>query len=120
MTKLILLTTEIKSLKVLRKKVAHQIILISWIGYLLLVLPYVIGQIVSSIDRYLWELANPRGGSYSFSFGFGEFLDRIHFSIYMTLNQFKIVYAAFVLVGVFLMLTSTGSRQAASNKKRIT
>ncbi|MBN1981254.1 MAG: helix-turn-helix transcriptional regulator [Chitinivibrionales bacterium] len=118
MTNLILMTTEIKSLKFLQKKAAHQIVLISWIGYLLVMLPYVIVRIVYSIDRYFWEMANPYGGTYTFSLGFGETLDRIHFSIFLTLSQFKIIYAVFIVIGIILMLTSTESGHSASINKR--
>lgn len=64
--------------------------------------PCVIVRFIYNIERYLWEFANPFGGTYVFSFGFGAALDQIHFSIFMTLSQFNIVYAVFIVIRVLL------------------
>lgn len=103
--KFIMLLTGGNPLRLPKRKTTHRVILFSFIGYVMLMLPRAVIPIILNVNYRRWEDAHPDGGSYQFSFGYGAILNRIHFSIELFIYRFPIVYAVFFIIGCLLYLT---------------
>jgi transcriptional regulator with XRE-family HTH domain len=97
--KFIMLLTGGSPLRLPKRKTTHRVILFSFIGYVMLMLPHTVIYIILN--------------NFSISYiSYGVILNQIHFSIALFIYRFPIVYyAVFFIIGCLLHLTF--SRKAA-------
>jgi len=92
-TKFIMLITLAKPIKINNKKIYFRIILISFIGYLILVLP----RVIDILFPVKWDSR----------IEFIKILNQIYYAIWVRVNSYQLpgLYGIFVIIGVFLYLT---------------
>ncbi len=101
-TKLIVLITSGTPPRFPIRKITHRVVLFSTIAYFLLMLPRAIIPIISNVRYRMWKDAHPGAGSYHFSFGYGEILNRIHMLIERFVDGYPVV---FFIIGCLLYMT---------------